>query len=168
MSLLSELNATKHIRALNGRAASVADSIASYYPQEGDNGLVLLAKLLKRLANGVTDNGPAWTTVRGVAGVPVASADMTTAANVTDAPTSDEKLVIDDILVSVGATAMSLTFTDETSGAVIHGPLYFAANSTQQITLRGKTKLPVANSKLKCTASAAGNVTIEATYHSEA
>ena len=182
MSMLSELQGSKHIRPLDGRAPSVAANVASYDPQEGDNGLVLLAKLLKRMAAGillqalpagtaaigsVKDNGPAWTTVRGVAGVPVNSADMTTAAAVTAAPTSGQKLVIDDILVSTD-TEMSVTFLEETSGTVIRGPIYLAANSTTQITLRGLTKLPVADKKLMCDASAAGNITVEVGYHSEA
>lgn len=113
------------------------------------------------------DAGPAWTTVRGVSGVPVNSADMTTAAAVTDVPTTGQKLVIDDILISA-ATAMSVSLTEETSGTVIRGPIYLAANSTTQITLRGKTKLATANKKLLCTASVAGNLTVEAVYHSEA
>lgn len=53
MSMLSELQGSKHIRPLDGRAPSVAANIASYDPQEGDNGLVLLAKLLKRMAAGI-------------------------------------------------------------------------------------------------------------------
>jgi len=115
----------------------------------------------------VKDNGPAWTTVRGVSGLPVNSADMTTAVAVTDAPTSGQKLVIDDILVSTD-TEMSVTFIEETSLTVIRGPIYLAANSTTQITLRGLTKLPVANKKLMCDASVAGNLTVEVGYHSEA
>lgn len=51
--MLSELQGSKHIRPLDGRAPSVASSIASYEPQEADNGLVLLAKMLKRLVNGI-------------------------------------------------------------------------------------------------------------------
>lgn len=247
MSMLSELQGNKHIRPLDGRAPSVAADLGSYEPQEGDNGLVLLAKLLQRVVDGLPiaagdiqigamelknaatddralvaavggtptfalatlpvlanaaaptlteaklghlstdlagnlrailatgtnsigstkDGGPAWTTVRGASGEPVNSADMTTAAAVTDAPTSGQKLVIDDLLVSTD-TAMNVTFLEETSGTVIRGPIYLAANSTTQITLRGLTKLPTVNKKLMCDASAAGNITVEAVYHSEA
>lgn len=114
------------------------------------------------------DAGPAWATVRGIAGVPFASADQSAApASVTDIPTIGQSLVVDDILVSVD-TDMAVTLKEETSGTVIHGPFYMAANSTLQVTLRGKTKLPVANKRLQVITSAAGNIMVEATYHSEA
>lgn len=119
------------------------------------------------VSGGIADAGPAWVTVRGVSGVPKASADMTAAVAVTDAPTTGQKLVIDDLLVSTD-TAMSVTFTEETSGDIIRGPIYMAANSTTQITLRGETKLAVADKKLLCAASVAGNLTVEAVYHSDA
>lgn len=119
------------------------------------------------VSGGIADAGPAWTSIRGVSGLPVNSADMTTIAAVTDSPTAGQKLVIDDILVSTD-TAMSVTFKQETDSAVIRGPIYLAANSTTQITLRGKTKLATANKRLMCIASTAGNLTVEAVYHSEA
>src|SRR4051812_28783851 len=79
------------------------------------------------------DAGPSWTSVFGVGGVPFASADAHSAAvAVTDAPTSGQKLVITDIVVSVD-TAMSVTFTEETSGTVI-AKFYMAANGVAQIT----------------------------------
>src|ERR1035437_2256350 len=62
------------------------------------------------------DDGPEWTSVWGVAGVPFTSADQhSAAASVTDAPTGGQKLIIDDLIVSIG-TAMSVTFKEETSG----------------------------------------------------
>lgn len=127
--------------------------------------MLVLAQALRD--DGARDGGTAFTTMRGVSGVPVTSGNMTAGAAVTDSPTSGQKLVIDDLLVSTD-TEMSVTFTEETSGTVIRGPIYLAANSTTQITLRGRTKLPVADKKLLCTASAAGNITVEASYHSEA
>jgi hypothetical protein len=100
--------------------------------------------------------------------VPFTSADQHSAvASVTDAPTTGQNLVIDDLVISVD-TAMTVTFKEETSGTVIRGPLYLAANTVTQITLRGKTKLPTANKKLQVITSVAGNIMVEATYHSEA
>ena len=120
-------------------------------------------------AGGITDAGPAWTTVRGVVGVPFVSSNQSgSLASVTDAPVSGQKLVIDDLLVSVD-TGMAVTFKEETSGnPVVHGPFYMPANSVLQVTLRGKTKLSTANKKLQVITSASGNITVEATYHSEA
>ena len=53
-----------------------------------------------------SDSGPSWTQVFGVSGARFTSADASTAAAVTDAPTSGQKLVIDDIVFAVGSTAM--------------------------------------------------------------
>lgn len=114
-----------------------------------------------------TDAGPAWTSVWGVAGVPFTSADQHSAvASVTDAPTSGQKLCIDDILLSVD-TAMNVTFKEETSGTVMFGPWYLPANSTIQVTVRGKKKLPTVNKKLQVITSVAGNITVQVGYHSE-
>jgi len=114
------------------------------------------------------DAGPAWTTIRGVDGEPVTSADMSAAAvAVIDAPDTGEKLVIDDLWLST-AEELSFTLTEETTGTVILGPLYMAANSTQQITPRGRLKLDTADSQLMCQTSAAGAVSVLVLGHSEA
>lgn len=116
-----------------------------------------------------SDSGPAWTSVWGVAGVPFASADQHSAvASVTDAPTSGQKLVITDLIVSVD-TAMSVTFKCETSGVIVFGPWYLAANSGPvQLTPRSKRKLATADKKLQVITSVAGNITVSAAYYSEA
>ena len=114
------------------------------------------------------DAGPSWTPIRGVSGEPVTSADMSAAAvAVIDAPDTGEKLVIDDLWLST-AEELSFTLTEETTGTVILGPLYMAANSTQQITPRGKLKLDTADSQLMCQTSAAGTVSVLVLGHSEA
>lgn len=114
------------------------------------------------------DAGPGWATVRGVSGEPVTSANMSGAAvAVTDAPTEGQSLVVDDLYLSTEAD-LSFTLTEETSGTVILGPLYMAANSAQQITPRARLKLDTADKKLMCQTSAAGNVSVLALVHSEA
>lgn len=118
-------------------------------------------------ASASLDAGPSWTSVWGVAGVPFSSADQHSAvASVTDAPTSAQKLCIDDLIISVD-TAMSVTLKEETSGTVIFGPWYLPANTTLQVTLRGKKKLPASDKKLQVITSVAGNITVQAGYHSE-
>lgn len=119
--------------------------------------------------NAVADGGSGIATSWGVAGVPFVSADQHSAvASITDAPTSGQKLVIDDIIVSVD-TAMSVTFKEETSGTIIFGPWYLPANSGPvQVTPRGKKKLATANKKLQVITSVAGNITVSTSYHSEA
>lgn len=115
---------------------------------------------------GTLDAGPAWTTVWGVSNAPVQSADMTAEADVTGTPVSGQKLVITDVLCSA-STAMKLTFAEETSGLVMFS-VYLAANSPVILSFRSKRKLNVANKKLRCTASVAGNVSILVGHYSEA
>lgn len=122
------------------------------------------------LLGAIKDAGPNWTTVWGIAGVPFTSADQHSAvASVSDAPTGGQKLVIDDLLISVDTT-MSVTLKEETSGTVIAGPFYLPANSGPvQITPRGKGwKLATADKKLQVITSVAGNIMVQAGYHSEA
>ena len=116
---------------------------------------------------GSRDAGPAWTSTFGVSGARFTSADASAAdAAVTDAPASGKKLVISDVIVSVG-TAMRVDLKEETSGTVF-ASLYMAANTVVQLTPRGKFKLATADKKLTVRTSAAGNVAVTAFYYSEA
>lgn len=111
---------------------------------------------------GTKDNGPQWTSVYTY----TTSADMSTAANITAAPTGGQKLVITDILLSAD-TAMLMEFKEETSGTVI-GAVRIPADGIVQITPRSKWKLPVADKKLQGDSDASGNVYITVFYYSEA
>lgn len=117
--------------------------------------------------DGVKDAGPNWTSVFGVSGARYTSADRSaSAASVTDAPTSTQKLVITDVLISVD-TAMRVDLKEETSGTVI-ASIYLPANGSIQWTPRSKTKLATADKKLQVQTSAAGNVAVTAHFYSEA
>lgn len=94
-----------------------------------------------------------------------ASADMSSTAAVSAAPTTGQYLVIDDIIFSTD-TAMTFTFEEETSGTDLL-KVYVAANTTMQITPRGKLKLPTAGKKLHGLASASGNIAVTVFHHSE-
>lgn len=94
------------------------------------------------------------------------SADMTSVADITAAPTAGEKLVITDILVS-SDTATLISFKEETSGTVI-GAIRLAADTVMQITPRSKWKLATADKKLQGQAADAGNVYFTVFYYSEA
>jgi len=100
-----------------------------------------------------------------VAYTTTSSADMQTAADLTAAPTTGQKLVIDDIFFGTD-TAMTFTFQEESSSTVIIGGYFAANNGITQATPRGIIRLPVANKKLMGKASAAGNVYITIAYHS--
>ena len=115
---------------------------------------------------GTKDNGPHWTSVFGVSGAVVTSADASTATAVTDAPTAGQKLVITDIFFSVGS-AMTVAFEIETAGTE-YLVFYCAANTAYQYTPRSKFKLGTADKKLMVDTSAAGNISVLVSYYSEA
>lgn len=114
---------------------------------------------------GTKDNGPHWTTAFGVSSAAVVSADITSAAAVTAAPTGTQKLVITDIIAS-SDTAMNILFEEETTGTDIF-KVFIPANGTVQITPRGKIKLATADKKLTAKGSVAGNIGITVAYYSE-
>lgn len=108
------------------------------------------------------DAGPSWTVTRAY----TTSADMTTAAALTAAPTAGQKIVLDDIIISTD-TAMLFEIEMETSANVL-AAVRLPANGTVQLTLRNGLKGDAADKKLFGDASAAGNVYITCCYHSEA
>lgn len=111
---------------------------------------------------------PSYVESYGVAGAMFTSADQSAApAAVTDAPSGGKKLVITDIIISVGATGQTITLTEETSGTV-KGKFYVPANTTITIPFKGKFKLGTADKKLMVQSSAAGNIAVGALYYSEA
>ncbi|MDP2619921.1 MAG: hypothetical protein Q8P46_07045 [Hyphomicrobiales bacterium] len=111
----------------------------------------------------VTDAGAQDITVRTV----LASADASaTPADISAAPASGEKIVLDDLFLSVD-TDLLVTVKEETSGTVMLA-LYMAAGTAQQFTPRGKMKLPVAGKKLQVQTSATGNIKVTALTHGEA
>lgn len=113
-----------------------------------------------RLHASAVDNGPAWTPVRALK----SSSDASTISDLTAAPTSGLKLVLDDLWVSVD-TAMRVDITEETSGTVLWSA-YLPANGSVQFTPRDGLKLDTADKKARITASVAGNIRCIALYHS--
>lgn len=110
--------------------------------------------------------GPDWTSLWGVLGLPFTSADQhAAAASVTDVPVVGQRLEIDDIFMSAD-TAMNVTFKEETSGTVVFGPIYLAANTPFSLGMRGRRKLPLINTRLQVITSVAGNITVSVGYHS--
>lgn len=88
----------------------------------------------------VKDDGPSWLGSHGILtlgqGLPVNSNDISTAATVTDSPPKGAIIIVTDLIISVGATAVSVQIQEETSTNIIAGPFYMAANSTLQLTPR--------------------------------
>ncbi len=111
------------------------------------------------------DAGTAYTTVIGVSGATVATTDNTLTA-VTDAPTSGQKIVVDDVIVSVDA-ACNLLFEIETTGTDLFR-LAFAGAGSVQFTPRGKLKIATVDKKMTSKASTTVNAWITVLYHSEA
>ncbi len=107
------------------------------------------------------DNGPAWHTVWGISGERFTSADQSaTSAAVIDAPGSTRFLSIVDLLISA-EDALTLTFTEETTGKVkLVVPM--PADSVLPWTPRGELKL-AAGKRLMVQASGAGTFHVTAT-----
>lgn len=146
---------------------------------ESDEMEIIMAAFRKMFADGiptaagaaaigtVKDGGPGMTTSLGVTGARVTSADASGAAlSVTDAPTSGQKLVFTDIIVS-SDTALRLDFKIETAGTILFS-IYMGAGTTVNLVPRGKLKLATADKKLQVQASVAGNIGVTALYYSEA
>ena len=115
------------------------------------------------------DNGPAWTSVMGVSGHPVSADIHSSGVAVTDAPTSGQKLVIDDMVVGCDASnAQVVTLYEESTVGNVLQIVRLIAGTTQQVTTRGKSKLWTADKKLYAQSSAAGTVDVKVLYHSEA
>ncbi|MCK9629023.1 MAG: hypothetical protein M0R37_10580 [Bacteroidales bacterium] len=117
---------------------------------------------LRATAVPVSDAGAAWVSSRQT----TTSADMTGAADLTPAPESGDKIVVDDVILSAD-TAMYVDFIEETSDTLIFR-LFVPAGGTAQFSPRAKLQLPTADKKLRGDASASGNVAILVLYHSEA
>lgn len=146
--------------------AKLIDRPATEAKQDTGNSALAAIQSLLGGTGALRDAGPAWPTARGLSGEPFSSEDQSGAeAPCTDAPTSGQAIVVDDIVVSV-AGAMAVTFTEETSGDVVLGPLYLPENGTLQITPRGRLRL-AAGRRLMVRTSAAGAISVQAFYHSE-
>ncbi len=141
------------------------DDAAVTGPTERGTVISLLKGLLSVQLDGTSitkDGGPSQSVVRTY----TASADMTTEAAISAAPTSGSKIVGMDFLVS-SDTAMNFSIQEETSGTVF-AKVFIPANGVVQITPRGYLKATVANKKFMGKASVAGNVAITAICFSEA
>lgn len=133
----------------------------------GDNGFGYDSKRSAEIeAVPTKDAGSHFPTTFGINGTPVSATINAAAVPVTGYPNDNEYLCIDDILVGSGDTAEILTFTDEKSGKTIM-IVRVPAKSTQQLTFRGKLKLPSRHSRLYCQSSAADTSDINVGYHSE-
>ena len=104
--------------------------------------------------------GPHWTPLDFT----IDETDQTALDDFSAAPTSGERIVIDDLEISVG-TAMTVTVTEETTGAVLY-KLYMQANTSVVISPRNGRKLVPVDKKVQIQASAAGNIFAHLSYHS--
>lgn len=112
---------------------------------------------------GVKYNGVQWTAVRAIKD----SADLSTIADLTAAPSAGEKIVIDELFVS-SLTAMTLTISEETTTTVMLKVLLAANAAPVSIQFPSGRKLDTADKKARIQASAAGAIFVYCTYHSEA
>ena len=116
---------------------------------------------MPKITGEAKDRGPWWVSSYTY----TTSSNMSTAADITAAPTSGMKLIITDIILS-SDTQMLFSFREETSDTVI-GAVRLPADGTVQLTPRSTWKLPVADKKLQGYASTSGNVYVTVLYYSE-
>jgi hypothetical protein len=109
---------------------------------------------------GMADAGPSEDL--GLVQTYTVSADMSTAATITNMPVSGKKLALYDLIISAGA-AMSYQILMETSNNVL-AMFYMPANTTLQITPRGLLKADVVDKRIFGKASVAGAVSVTAIY----
>jgi hypothetical protein len=102
----------------------------------------------------------------GVAQAPV-HGDFNPAVALTAAPTSGQKWVITDIIISTVAVC-EVDIEEETSATVLFGPIIMPASGYAQFTLRGKLKLPTADKKVMGKSSGDDHCTIQVSGYSEA
>lgn len=114
-----------------------------------------------------TNLGPGYQPSLGISSAAFTSTDAQSVVAVTDAPGANKYLVLHQIIVAIGASALTLDFKEETSGTLLFR-VCGAANSTISIPFMGKLKLATANKKLTVTASGAGAVGITTFYVAEA
>jgi hypothetical protein len=122
-------------------------------------GIVLAAG--SAIIGAVRDAGVSWVPVQSY----TTSADMSTAAAITPAPTAGQKVIADDILVSAGA-AMEFSIQMETTATVLCS-VFIPANGTVPITLCNKVRGDTVDKKLFGKASVAGQVRVFTSIHSE-
>lgn len=111
-------------------------------------------------------NVSAWGSKFGVSNALFTSADASTAAACTDAPSTGEKLAIKSIVVSAAA-AMEIAFEEETSGTEIV-KFHMAQDSTVQVSFDYPIILPTAGKKLYIDTDTAGSVSATVQYYSTA
>jgi hypothetical protein len=105
----------------------------------------------------------------GIAGAAFSSANASAApAAVISAPGGGLKAVITDLIVSIAPTAaLTVTFTEETSGTVLL-VLNLPLNSSPVILKPDKWKLPTATKRLMVQTSGAGQINVTAWTYTEA
>jgi hypothetical protein len=138
------------------RAATPANTSGTdgdYEPLQVNGGLLWTQAKSTNQSTGIV---PTYSTSANASGA---------AVDLSAAPTSTQKIVVDNLFIST-LTAMIITFSCETTGALFRVNL--AANSAP-IFLRGLgIKLPTADKKFQYQTSASGQVDIFCQSHSEA
>jgi hypothetical protein len=92
--------------------------------------------------------------------------DISTAKDITAAPSEGKRIVATDILVSVD-TACYLTILEDGEGGAVLAGLYMPANGSAQITLRGYLK-GAAGKKLQMQSVPASKASCTCVYFEEA
>ena len=112
---------------------------------------------------GAKDNGPHWTPSKGKG----YSADCSsTAIDVTSAPASGQKIIVDDLIVHVVTACTISIFEESNATSIIDFPM--TAGEKLHITARNAIRVATADKKLQIKTSIASATYTWATWHAEA
>lgn len=112
---------------------------------------------------GVMDNGPYNTPSQ----IDVTSADASGTVDLTERPVSGQRIIVDDLIVSVG-TSCEVTVLEETSLTVL-GRFLMLANTPLVIPyMKGGFRAVSSDLRLRIKTSTASTLRVAGTYHSEA
>ena len=93
------------------------------------------------------------------------SADAQSGVDITYKSRPNQRIVIDDLIISTDTT-LKLSIRNKKSGVVVAG-LYLLSNSWGQLTLRDGIRADALNDSFQVITSAAGNITVTAAWHNE-
>jgi hypothetical protein len=103
----------------------------------------------------------------GVATLPITSSNFVSGITVTDAPATGKKLMISEVVVSCN-TANAVTLKETTTGTVLFGPVYLAANAIFHFKPLAGWACSSADQAISAFTTTTGNCMVDVCYFSQA
>jgi hypothetical protein len=116
------------------------------------------------IINNVLQGG---THYHGVSNLPISSGDFTAGITVTDAPATGKKLMLSEAVISCN-TANAVTLKETTTGTILAGPFYLAANAIFHFKPLAAWQCSSANQAISAFTTTTGNCMVDIAYFSQA